>query len=104
MDRSPMVGAGGARDAPLTGLLDFPACLLPVSLSGKRLLDPLLFSRLQVEGMAFDFFDDVFLLHLPFEAAKGIFQSFALLELHFSQSTHTSQLDHKFSHALKGRY
>jgi hypothetical protein len=33
----------------------------------------------------FDFFNDVFLLHLPLEAPKGIFQRLALLQFYFSQ-------------------
>ena len=66
-------------------LLDFPASLLPVSLAGQRLLDPLLLSRLQVKRVSFDLFDDVLLLDLPLEAPKGILKSFALLESHFSQ-------------------
>jgi hypothetical protein len=39
--------------------------------------------------VAFDFFDDVFLLHFPFEAAEGVFQRFALLEPDFSQLNYT---------------
>ena len=35
--------------------------------------------------MPFDFFNDVFLLHLPLEAPKGIFQRLALLQFYFSQ-------------------
>jgi hypothetical protein len=36
------------------------------------LLNPELLTRLQIEGMAFHFFDDVPLLDLSFEAAKGV--------------------------------
>jgi len=53
-------------------LFDFPATLLPVSFPGKSSLDPLFFSWLQVERMPLDFFNDVFLLHFPFEATEGI--------------------------------
>jgi len=35
--------------------------------------------------MPLDLFDDVFLLHFPFEAPEGIFQCFALLESDFRQ-------------------
>jgi hypothetical protein len=66
-------------------LFDFPATLLPVSFTGKSCFNPLFFSRLQIERMPFNFFDDVFLLYFPFEAAKGIFECFALLEPDFSQ-------------------
>jgi len=35
--------------------------------------------------MPLDLFNDVFLLHFPFEAPEGIFQCFALLESDFRQ-------------------
>ncbi len=82
--------------APRHPLFDLPARFLPVSLAGQRLLGPALLTRLQIEGMAFDLFNNVFLLHLPLKAAKGILQSLALLKLHFSQTKYTSQLDLKF--------
>ncbi len=37
--------------------------------------------------MAFDFFDDIFLLHFPLEPSQRILYTFAVLESHFSQST-----------------
>jgi hypothetical protein len=43
------------------------ADFLAATLAGKCLLDALFLSRLQVEGMLFHFFDDVFLLDLPLE-------------------------------------
>jgi hypothetical protein len=43
--------------------------------------------------MAFHFFDNVLLLDLTFEAAKGVFKRFALLKLYFCQTKYTSQLD-----------
>jgi hypothetical protein len=36
--------------------------------------------------MLLDIFDDIFLLHLPFEAAKRTFNRFAFLNFDFSQS------------------
>jgi hypothetical protein len=84
---------------PATALLNFPATLLPVPFAGQRLLGPELLTRLQVEGMPLNFLDDVFLLHLPLEAAKGVFQCLALLKLNFRQTKYTSQLDLN-SHAL----
>jgi hypothetical protein len=80
---------------PATALLDLPAILLPVSLTGQRLLSPQLLSRLQVEGVPFDLLDDVLLLDLSLEAATGVFQRFALLKLNFSQMKYTSQLDQR---------
>jgi hypothetical protein len=77
-------------------LLDLPACLLPVSLTSQRLLDSLLFTRLQVEGVSLDLLDNVLLLDFTLEAAKSIFQSFAVLKLDLGQTNYTSQLDQKF--------
>jgi hypothetical protein len=60
------------RRAAAVLLLDFPAILFPVSFAGQRLLSPELLARLQIEGMALHFFNNVLLLDLTFEAAKGI--------------------------------
>jgi hypothetical protein len=46
--------------------------------------------------MPLDFLNDVFLLDLPLEPAKGILERFALLKLHFSQTKYTSQLHQEF--------
>ena len=53
-------------------LLNLPATLLPVSLTGQRLLGPELLTRLQVEGVSFDLLNNVLLLDLSLEASKGI--------------------------------
>jgi hypothetical protein len=66
-------------------LFDFTPALLPVSFPGKSSLDPFLFTRLQIERMALDLFNDVFLLHFPFEPPEGVFQCFAVLESYFRQ-------------------
>jgi len=60
-------------------LLHFPACLFPVPFAGQRLLNPLFLSWLQVEGVALNLLDNVLLLDLSLEAAKGVFERFALL-------------------------
>jgi len=67
-------------------LLEIPATFLPVPLPGQCLLDPLSFSRLQVEGMLLHFFDNVFLLNFSLEPAEGIFQCLALLKSYFRQT------------------
>jgi hypothetical protein len=53
-------------------LLDLPTTFLSVSLAGQRLLGPELLAWLQVIGVSFDLLDDVLLLDLSFEAAKGV--------------------------------
>ena len=73
-------------------LLEIPATLLPVPLSGQSLLDPFPFTRLQVEGMFLHFLDNVLLLDFPLEPAEGVFQGFALLKSDFCQTKNTSLL------------
>ena len=75
-----------------TALFHFPAALLPVTFAGQRLLDPFLLTRLQVIGVSLDFLDNVLLLDLTLEAAKGVFQCFTLLKLYFCQKKCTSLL------------
>jgi hypothetical protein len=70
-------------------LLDFAPEFLTVALSRKRLLGPAFIAGLQIEGMLFDIFDDVFLLNLPLEPAKSALDRLALLDFHFSHVTHT---------------
>jgi hypothetical protein len=80
---------------PVVMLLDFPATFLPVAFARQCLLDPQFFARLQIERVALDFFDDVFLLHFTFEAPEGVFQGFTVLESYFSQNLRHLQTDHK---------
>ena len=61
-------GTPGSSD-----LLDFASSLFTVAFSSQGLLDPFLFTRLQVERVPFDFLDDVFLLHFSFEPAECVF-------------------------------
>ena len=70
-------------------LFDFPARLLPVSFAGQGLLDPELLTRLEVEGVTLHFLNNVLLLDLTLEAAKGVFESLALLKFYFRQTANT---------------
>jgi hypothetical protein len=54
----------------------------------QSLLDSLLLTRFQVEGMLPDILDNVFLLNLPFEAPQRAFKRFAIIENYFSQAIH----------------
>jgi len=54
-------------------LFDLPTTLLSVSLASQRLLGSFLLARLQVKRVPFHLFDNVLLLDLTLEAAKGIF-------------------------------
>jgi hypothetical protein len=63
--------------------------LLAVTFSRQRLLGSAFVTRLQIEGMLLDIFDNVFLLNLPLEPAESAFDRFALLYLHFSHARYT---------------
>ena len=82
-------------------LLNFPAAFLPVAFARQRLFYAQLFTRLQIEGMPFDLFDDVFLLHLAFEAPEGVFQGFTFLESYFSQNLLHLPTDHRLTLASR---
>lgn len=73
-------------------LVLLPARLLAIALTRQGFLHPLFLAGLQIEGVPFDLLDNVFLLHLPLEAAKGIFQRFALLDPYFCQNRYTPSL------------
>ena len=69
-----MAGARSSRAAPgrsgsLLKLILFFARFLAGSLASQRGLDTFFFAGLQVEGVALDLLDNVFLLHLALEAA-----------------------------------
>ena len=66
----------GRRARQLTALgllLNFPATFLPVAFAGQRLLGPELLARLQIKGVPLDLLNNVLLLDLSLEAAKGVF-------------------------------
>ena len=75
----------GASPLWFIWLFRFPAALLPVPFTGESGFHTLFLTWLQIEGMALDLFNDVFLLYLPLKATKGIFKSFALLQSYFCQ-------------------
>jgi len=78
------------RVAPVCSrLVLFPPLLLAQPLARKRLLGAALFSWLHIVTVLFDFFDDVFLLHLALEPAQGIFQGLTFLNANLSQSVLT---------------
>ena len=48
--------------------------------------------------MTLHFLDNVLLLDLTLEAAKGVLESLALLKFYFCQTKNTSQLNQNFLH------
>jgi hypothetical protein len=67
-------------------LVLFLANLLTRALAGERSFHAFLLTGLQVKGVAFDLFDDVFLLHFALEAAQGVLQRLTLLQSNFRQT------------------
>jgi hypothetical protein len=64
----------------------FLARFLTSSLARESGFDTLFLAGLQVEGVAFDLLDNVFLLHLALEAAQSVFEGFSLLKSYFCQT------------------
>ena len=78
-----------ARRERCKALILFLTDLLAIPLACQGFLDALLLAGLQVEGVALDFLDDVFLLHLALEAAKSILEGLTLLQTNFCQCKNT---------------
>ncbi len=76
---------------PCKRLLRFFTDLLAVALACEGFLHALLFTWLQVEGMALHFLDDVFSLHLALKTAQSILKGFAFLNSNFCQWGYTSE-------------
>jgi hypothetical protein len=68
------------QETPDDLLVLFLACFLTAPFASKRFFHPLLLARFQVKGATLHFLDNVFLLYLPLEAAKRIFEGLALFE------------------------
>ncbi len=72
--------------AALCCLVLFFTYLLSRSFASQRGLHTLFLARFQVEGVALDLLDNVFLLYLTLEAAQRIFEGFTLLQSYFCQT------------------
>jgi len=81
----------GYNDFALSELILFFTDFLAIALACQRFFHSLLLARFQVKGMALDFLDDVFSLHLAFETAQGILKGFAFLNSNFCQRGYTSK-------------
>ena len=62
------------------------ANFLTGTLAGESGFYAFFLPRFQVKGVAFDLFDDVFLLHFALEAAQGVLQRLTLLQSNFRQT------------------
>ncbi len=71
----------------LTELVLLFTSLLTIPLARQRFFHAALFTGLQVEGVTFHFFDNVFLLYLTLKPAQRIFKRFAFLHANLCQCT-----------------
>ena len=86
--RSSRQGGGQISEPPRDGaalhcvitLVLFFARFLTSSLARESGFHMLFLAGLQVEGVAFDLLDNVFLLHLALEAAQSVLEGFSLLK------------------------
>jgi hypothetical protein len=69
-----------------TLLFHIARALLAIALTGECFLRATLFAGLQIERMALDLFNDIFLLDLALEAAERALQGFPILKNDFSQA------------------
>ena len=75
-----------AASACRTGLILLLADLFTSALTSERGFHAFLLTGFQVKGVAFYFFNDVFLLHFAFETAQSVFKGFTLLQSNFRQT------------------
>jgi hypothetical protein len=70
---------------PLFQLVLLFASFFAATFSCQSFFYTFLFTGFQVKGVAFDFLDDVFLLHLALEAAQSILKTLTFLDSNFCQ-------------------
>ncbi len=81
-----MIPTGGPFILCITELLDIARTLLTIALAGESFFGTALFSWLQVERMALDFLNDIFLLNLALKTPEGAFERLAILQMDFCQT------------------
>jgi hypothetical protein len=81
IDRSQLATARGTD----SGLFGQATVFFAIALAGQRRFQSALFSWRNIEGVPFDFTDNVFLLYLAFEPAERAFQRLVIAEFDFCQ-------------------
>ena len=76
----------GEGAAPFNASVLFFACFLASAFTSQRSFHALFLAWLQVKGVALNLLDNVFLLHLAFEATESVLQRLALLQSNFRQT------------------
>jgi hypothetical protein len=66
-------------------LFDVARTLFAVSLASESFFGPAFLSGFEVERVAFDFFDYIFLLNFSLETAQGALKRFTILQMDFCQ-------------------
>jgi hypothetical protein len=74
------------KERPFAALILFFARFLASSLARESRLNTLFLAGLQVEGVALDLLDNVFLLHLALETTQSVLEGFSLLKSNFCQT------------------
>jgi len=74
------------RERPFNSSILFLARLLAGPFPSQRGLHALFLAGFQVEGVALNLLDNVFLLYLALEAAQSILEGFPLLKPYFCQT------------------
>ena len=74
------------KERPFAALVLFFPRLFASTLARESGLNTLFLAGLQVEGVALDLLDNVFLLHLALEAAQSVLEGFTLLKSYFCQT------------------
>ena len=81
------MGRLGAGVFHCSGLFRNATVFLAVSLAGQRRFQAALFSGWNIEGVPFDFADNVFLLHFALKPAERAFQRLVIAEFDFCHLT-----------------
>lgn len=71
-------------------LFNLAWAFLTITLPGESFFGTALFPRLQIERVALDLFDDIFLLNLALKAPQSAFEGFAILQMDFCQTEFTT--------------
>lgn len=74
------------RERPFAASILFFTCFLASPLARESSLYAFLLAWLQVEGVALNLLDNVFLLYLALEAAQSVLEGFSLLQSYFCQT------------------
>jgi hypothetical protein len=85
------VGVWGPEQTGLGWLILLFTCFFAIPLPCQRLFHTAFFTGFEVEGMTFDFFNDVFLLDLALKPAQCIFKRLAFLNANLCQRDYTSR-------------